>query len=413
MTVGLVIVSHSAQLAAGVVELAEQMTQGKIPMATAGGAANNVLGTSADKILAAIQAVDSPDGVLVLLDLGSAILSAEMALELLNDDQHAHTLLSYAPLVEGAIAAAIESSLGHTLSEVKRTAEKTAQEAQLQLLKPLSNIAEQAEQTASPHTPDTATQTASAQLTLNNPTGLHARPASLFVQTAARFQAQIQVIARGRQADATSIMALLSLGARQGDIITLQARGADASSAIEAFSQLVDANFYETALEPQESTTSPIVQQQVTVSRAQTIPKSHEPWHGITTSPGVAIGPALLYTSSSPTLGNVEQHPVTAEQVPSEQAQLRNALSTAAQELTTLATQFRDSIGQAEAAIFEAQALMLADPSLLDDALQTIEKQQIDAASALAFVGEQQASKMAEIDNELIAARAVDVRARQ
>src|SRR5438046_1840482 len=212
MTVGLVIVSHSAQLAAGVAELAGQMTQGATPIAAAGGGADDILGTSADKILAAIQAVDSPDGVLVLLDLGSAILSAEMALELLNDDQHAHTLLSYAPLVEGAIAAAIESSLGHTLSEVKRTAEKTAQEAQLQLLKPLSNIAEQAEQTASPHTPDTATQTASAQLTLNNPTSLHARPASLFVQTAARFQAQIQVIARGRQADATSTMPWHSLG---------------------------------------------------------------------------------------------------------------------------------------------------------------------------------------------------------
>src|SRR5262249_52338555 len=131
----------------------------------------------------------------VLLDLGSAILSAEMALELLNDDQRAHTLLSYAPLVEGAVAAAIESSLGRTLSEVRRAAEKTAQEAQLQQLKALSNIAEQAEQLASP-TLDTTIQTASAQLVLNNPTGLHARPASLFVQTAARFQAQIQVIAR-------------------------------------------------------------------------------------------------------------------------------------------------------------------------------------------------------------------------
>src|SRR5215472_15000395 len=153
MPVGLVLVSHSARLAAGVVELAGQMTQGKTPMAAAGGAADNVLGTSADKILAAIQAVDNPDGVLVLLDLGSAILSAEMALELLNDDQRAHTLLSYAPLVEGAVAAAIESSLGHTLAEVKLAAEKTAQEAQLQQLKPLSNITEQVEGGVSPTDP--------------------------------------------------------------------------------------------------------------------------------------------------------------------------------------------------------------------------------------------------------------------
>ena len=84
MTVGLVIVSHSAQLAAGVVELAGQMTQGKTPIAAAGGAIDDILGTSADKILEAIQSVDGPDGVLVLLDLGSAILSAEMALEMLK-----------------------------------------------------------------------------------------------------------------------------------------------------------------------------------------------------------------------------------------------------------------------------------------------------------------------------------------
>jgi len=281
MTVGLVIVSHSAKLAAGVIELAQQMTQGKTPMAAAGGAANDILGTSADKILAAIQAVDNPDGVLVLLDLGSAILSTEMALELLNDEQRAHTLLSYAPLVEGAITAAIEASLGRTLSEVRQGAEKTAQVSQLRQLKPLSDSAEQANQVAAPadmatpQPPDTATQTAEAQLTLHNPAGLHARPASLFVQAAARFQARIQLIARTHQADATSIMAVLSLGVRQGDTIILQARGTDASAAIEALSQLVDANFYETAPESQEPTTSS------TVNAVQTVREPDEPWHGL------------------------------------------------------------------------------------------------------------------------------------
>src|SRR5579863_2647124 len=135
MTVGLVIVSHSTQLAAGVAELAGQMTQGKTPIAAAGGAIDDVLGTSADKILTAIKSVDSPDGVLVLLDLGSAVLSAEMALELLDDDQRRRVHLSSAPLVEGAVAAALEASLGHTLREVQQTAEKTASAEQLKLLK--------------------------------------------------------------------------------------------------------------------------------------------------------------------------------------------------------------------------------------------------------------------------------------
>src|SRR3989440_10773259 len=126
MTVGLVIVSHSSQLAAGVSELAGQITEGKVPIAPAGGAGDNILGRSADKILAAIQAIDGPDGVLVLLDLGSAVLAAEMALELLDGEQQPRVLLTFAPLVEGAIAGAIEASLGHSLAEVNQAAERTA-----------------------------------------------------------------------------------------------------------------------------------------------------------------------------------------------------------------------------------------------------------------------------------------------
>src|SRR5256884_2316088 len=138
MAVGLVIVSHSSRLADGVAELAGQMTQGKTPIAAAGGAIDDILGTSADKILAAIQSVDGPDGVLVLLDLGSAILSAELALEMLSDEQRDRIRLSYAPLVEGAVAAALEASLGRTLAQVQQMAEQTANVQQIQKLKPLT-----------------------------------------------------------------------------------------------------------------------------------------------------------------------------------------------------------------------------------------------------------------------------------
>src|SRR2546422_6604883 len=190
MTVGLVIVSHSAQLAAGVAELAGQMSQGKTPIAIAGGAINDVLGTTPNKILAGITAVDGPDGVLVLLDLGSAILSAEMALELLDDEQRSRVRLSFAPLVEGAVVAALEASLGHTLTEVQQAAEKTASTAQLRLLKPLSQ--EESIQVATDTGAVSPTSdTLEVQLLLTNPMGLHARPASLFVRTASRFQASI------------------------------------------------------------------------------------------------------------------------------------------------------------------------------------------------------------------------------
>src|SRR2546429_1989310 len=401
MTVGLVIVSHSAQLANGVAELAGQMTQGATPIAAAGGGVDNILGTSAEKIQAAIQAVDGPDGVLVLLDLGSAILSAEMALELLNSEQQ-HVMLSFAPLVEGAIAAAIEASLGHTLVEVKQTAEKTASVEQLQLLKPLSSAYEEAEAAVPP--PPAQSDVREMQLTLTNPTGLHARPASLFVQTAGRYDARIEVLGRGRQAEATSIIGVLALGIRKGDTITLRASGKEAEVALEVLRDLNLANFYET---------TPEAEPQQDVDKHPELPGSQQTrdtWRGITTSPGVAIGPALLYTSTNLTLSKVERRTIAGEQITAEQERLRHALNTAASELQALIASLQQSIGKSEAAIFEAQALMLQDPALSETALKEIEEQRIDAVSALAIAGEQQASALEALDSPLFAQRAVDVR---
>src|SRR5213082_50659 len=333
MTVGLVIVSHSTQLAAGVAELAGQMTQGKTPIAAAGGASDDILGTSADKILAAIQAVDGPDGVLVLLDLGSAILAAEMALEFLDSEQQQRVLLSFAPLVEGAVAAAVEASLGHSLTEVKQAAERTANREQLQQLKPLSSLQEEASTGAAPFPPTPPTQPESptdlleTQLTLTNPTGLHARPASLFVQTAGRFAARIEASGHGRQTDATSIMGVLSLGLRQGDTLTLRAGGTEAEAALKALEELVQANFYETPSEAAAPTPAP-AKEVATIQQGSTLPQTaHETWPGIPTSAGVAVGPALLYTSSNITLSTVERQSIPAEQVVPEQGRLRSALS--------------------------------------------------------------------------------------
>jgi phosphocarrier protein FPr len=111
--IGIVLVSHSAKLAQGVRELARQMVQGQVPLAVAAGIddPDNPIGTDAVKVHAAIESVFSEDGVLVLMDLGSAILSAETALEFLSPEQRAHVYLCEAPLVEGALAAAVEASV--------------------------------------------------------------------------------------------------------------------------------------------------------------------------------------------------------------------------------------------------------------------------------------------------------------
>jgi PTS hybrid protein len=126
VTVGLVIVSHSSHLAEGVAELAGQIAQGKVVIAPAGGTVEGALGTSVEKIVKALCLAASPDGILVLLDLGSAGLAAEMAVELFKRDHQLPVVISNAPLVEGAVVAAVEASIGNHLQAVADAAASAA-----------------------------------------------------------------------------------------------------------------------------------------------------------------------------------------------------------------------------------------------------------------------------------------------
>jgi phosphoenolpyruvate---glycerone phosphotransferase subunit DhaM len=121
--IGMLIVSHSRKIAEGVKELADQMTQGQVPIVAAGGLADGSLGTSADLIRAGADqlAAQGIDGVLVLVDLGSAVMSAEIALEDLSLPHR----LSNAPLVEGALMGAVEASIGGDLDRVHAAALQT------------------------------------------------------------------------------------------------------------------------------------------------------------------------------------------------------------------------------------------------------------------------------------------------
>lgn len=118
--VGIVVVSHSEALARGVVELARQMAPPELIIEAAGGIGEeDVLGTSAELVRASVERAMSPHGVLVLVDLGSAVLSAELALE----DFDRPYRLSNGPLVEGALMAAVEASIGADLAKTLAAAE--------------------------------------------------------------------------------------------------------------------------------------------------------------------------------------------------------------------------------------------------------------------------------------------------
>ncbi len=125
--VNLVIISHSAQLAEGVCEIAQQMAGDGVQIAAVGGLRTDdgvsVLGTDPLRIAEAVRRLWTPAGVLLLVDMGSAVLSAEEGLALLPPGQQPCCRISNAPLVEGAIVAAVEAGLGHTLEQVNAAAE--------------------------------------------------------------------------------------------------------------------------------------------------------------------------------------------------------------------------------------------------------------------------------------------------
>ncbi|RLE77478.1 MAG: PTS mannose transporter subunit IID [Thermoprotei archaeon] len=124
--VGIVIISHSKKLAEGVKELVEQMVKGDVKIEAVGGVAvdPNALGTDPIRVKEAIMKVMDEQGVLILGDFGSAILSARVALNMIPPEIRSKIAIANAPLVEGAFVAAVEASTGENLETVKKAAEE-------------------------------------------------------------------------------------------------------------------------------------------------------------------------------------------------------------------------------------------------------------------------------------------------
>ena len=116
--VGIVIVSHSEKIAEGVKEVAEQMVP-EVKIYSAGGTDDGRIGTDAMKISAAIENAFDKDGVILLFDLGSSLMNAEMSIEFLDEDIKSKVEIIDAPLVEGAIVAAVYASMNKTIEEIK------------------------------------------------------------------------------------------------------------------------------------------------------------------------------------------------------------------------------------------------------------------------------------------------------
>ncbi|HEX7709591.1 MAG TPA: dihydroxyacetone kinase phosphoryl donor subunit DhaM [Sphingomonadaceae bacterium] len=127
MSVAILIVSHSADVARGAADMARQMAGQDVPVGWAGGNADGGLGTDLAAIIQQLEAIWRPDGVAVLVDVGGAETNSEMAIEQLDRARAAKVRICQAPLVEGALMAAAEAASGGNLDEVCRAAEEFMQ----------------------------------------------------------------------------------------------------------------------------------------------------------------------------------------------------------------------------------------------------------------------------------------------
>ncbi|SFS00499.1 Phosphocarrier protein HPr /dihydroxyacetone kinase DhaM subunit [Microbacterium sp. cf046] len=246
--IGIVVVSHSPALARAAVDLALEMGGDDPPaVRIAAGAGGGATGTDAVAIAAAIDEVATADGVLVLMDLGSAILSAGMALEFAASG--APVRLSAAPFVEGLIAAVVVAGSGATLDAVDAEARR-ALEGKAAQLEGTAGASVQAAAGVADAERGAAPDAVAASFTgvIRNPSGLHARPAAVFVKAVGRHDAAVTVTDLGTgkgPASGASLISLMSLGVGQGARVRIDATGPDAAGVISELQQLVADGFGE------------------------------------------------------------------------------------------------------------------------------------------------------------------------
>ena len=231
----MVFVSHSAKIAEGLVDLARQMAPA-VSLVAAGGTDEGGIGTSFEKVSTGVLEADTGQGVVVLCDLGSAILTAETALEFLDDVVRDRVLVVDAPLVEGGVAAAVAAQMGSELravAEAARSAFGTAPEGA-----PGAGVGDGA---AATDEGEPAADEVTRSVVLRNRDGLHARPAAEFVKLASTFDAQVRVNGR----DAKSLLGIMGLGLTAGATVEISSRGPEAEAAVSALSGLVESGFGE------------------------------------------------------------------------------------------------------------------------------------------------------------------------
>ena len=402
--VGLVLVSHSAQLAEGAADLARAMAGEEVRIVAAGGMAppETALGTDAVRVAAAIEEAWSERGVLVLMDLGSALLSAEMALELLPEEHRKRVLLSAAPLVEGAVAAAVASRLGEPI-------ERVASEATSSLDAKRAQVGGPSEASAAPaDEPGPVLPGVETRIAVDIPLGLHARPAARLIRATAGLNAQVlagNATTGSAMVTARSLNALAGLQVREGHELLVKASGPDAQKAIDALQALAARRFDEPAVTrdgPPATAPAP--------PTARPLPPALPPTglegelRGVPASAGIAIGTLQFLEEADLTVSDAEAGD------PAEELQaLELAVTAARRDLEQLRDQTRTRAGSYEAEIVDADLLFLEDPELLEPTRAAITDRRLTAARAWSEVSLRLGESWERLEDPTMRLRAADL----
>ena len=242
---------------------------------------------------------------------------------------------------------------------------------------------------------------------IQNPTGLHARPAKTFVNVAKEFKANIKVYHNEKMANAKSLISLLTLGVKSGSQIKIEADGEDEEQALAALESAVISGLGEGELLEDTSKETPVEapspakkEDQQPQPQMDSIPENQV--HGIAGAPGIAIGPVFRHVRTEI---KVEE---TYEGESIEKNQLQSAIEKAKGQLKQLRKKMLDQKATGEAAIFDVHIELLDDVELLDGVLEKINKKQ-SAALAWQSSIEERAKLVASLDDPLLAARAADL----
>jgi dihydroxyacetone kinase phosphotransfer subunit len=240
--VGLVVVSHSRALGEAAADLGREVLQGgQVRVEVAAGLDDGSLGTDATAVLAALERAEQGDGVVVLMDLGSAVLSAELALDLLDEDARGRVVLSPAPLVEGLVAACVAAAGG-------ADREAVAAEASAGLGGKQAHLGDEQSAGRAPAQLRADGDAVTARVPVTAPHGLHARPAARLVQAARAAALPVEVRNATTGSDwvsAASMSQVAVLGVLHGHELELRASGPGARAVVDELLALADRGFEE------------------------------------------------------------------------------------------------------------------------------------------------------------------------